>query len=115
MKKAYELSVLAGCEVALIIFDSHDRHYQFASHQMGHTLMRYINSNGPDETHTSESLAKLLEQKGLKEPEGDEEVAHEAIPTKPVCIDAVSSALCPATRARPTPSDARTRCSPSSR
>ena len=34
MKKAYELSVLCDCEIALIIFSSSNKLYQYASTDM---------------------------------------------------------------------------------
>jgi len=34
MKKAYELSVLCDCEIALIIFSSNNKLYQYASTDM---------------------------------------------------------------------------------
>ncbi|NWH15497.1 MEF2B factor, partial [Grus americana] len=40
MKKAYELSVLCDCEIALIIFNSTNRLFQYASTDMDKTLKR---------------------------------------------------------------------------
>ena len=34
MKKAYELSVLCDCEIAVIIFNSHNKLFQYASTDM---------------------------------------------------------------------------------
>ena len=41
MKKAYELSVLCDCEVALIIFNSNKKLVQYASNDMDQILLRY--------------------------------------------------------------------------
>lgn len=41
MKKAYELSVLCGCEVALIIFNHNNKLVQFASNDIEKTLYRF--------------------------------------------------------------------------
>ena len=38
MKKAYELSVLCDCEIALIIFSSSNKLYQYASTDMDKVL-----------------------------------------------------------------------------
>ncbi|KAI8370474.1 uncharacterized protein BYT42DRAFT_467437, partial [Radiomyces spectabilis] len=38
MKKAYELSVLCNCEVALIIFNSNNKLIQYSSHDMDKML-----------------------------------------------------------------------------
>lgn len=44
MKKAYELSVLCDCEIALIIFSSNNKLYQYASTDMDKvTDYKYIN------------------------------------------------------------------------
>ncbi|XP_050386105.1 agamous-like MADS-box protein MADS3 [Argentina anserina] len=45
LKKAYELSVLCDAEVALIIFSSRGKLYEFASSGMTQTLERYQRSN----------------------------------------------------------------------
>ena len=39
MKKAYELSVLCDCEIALIIFSSSNKLYQYASTDMDKVMM----------------------------------------------------------------------------
>ena len=41
MKKAYELSILCDCEIALIIFSSSNKLYQYASTDMDKVL--YMN------------------------------------------------------------------------
>lgn len=41
MKKAYELSVLCNCEVALIIFNAHGKLVQYSSTQIDRILMKY--------------------------------------------------------------------------
>ncbi|KAI0221984.1 Myocyte-specific enhancer factor 2C, partial [Massospora cicadina] len=41
MKKAYELSVLCECEIAVIVFNSSNKLYQFASSDMDKILMQY--------------------------------------------------------------------------
>jgi hypothetical protein len=42
MKKAYELSVLCNCEIALIIFNnSNNKLVQYASSEIDKVLMRY--------------------------------------------------------------------------
>lgn len=41
MKKAYELSVLCECEVALIIFTPNNKLVQYASTDIDKTLMKY--------------------------------------------------------------------------
>nr|BBC78346.1 AGAMOUS-like MADS-box protein [Larix gmelinii var. japonica] len=41
LKKAYELSVLCDAEVALIVFSSRGRLYEFANHSVKRTIERY--------------------------------------------------------------------------
>ncbi len=41
MKKAYELSVLCDCEIAVVIFNSHNKLFQYASHDMDKVLLKY--------------------------------------------------------------------------
>jgi hypothetical protein len=53
MKKAYELSVLCGCEIALIIFNSNDRLFQYASSDMDKVLLKYADYNEPHESCTN--------------------------------------------------------------
>jgi hypothetical protein len=41
MKKAYELSVLCDCEIALIIFNNNGKLVQYASTDIDKILMKY--------------------------------------------------------------------------
>lgn len=41
MKKAYELSVLCDCEIALIIFNSSGKLVQYASTEIDKILLKY--------------------------------------------------------------------------
>uniref|UniRef100_A0A3P8V167 MADS-box domain-containing protein n=1 Tax=Cynoglossus semilaevis TaxID=244447 RepID=A0A3P8V167_CYNSE len=49
MKKAYELSVLCDCEIALIIFNSTNRLFQYASTDMDKVLLKYTEYSEPRE------------------------------------------------------------------
>lgn len=42
MKKAYELSVLCDCEIALIIFSSNNKLYQYASTDMDKVIFIFL-------------------------------------------------------------------------
>ncbi|KAI8336606.1 hypothetical protein BC941DRAFT_427569 [Chlamydoabsidia padenii] len=53
MKKAYELSVLCNCEVALIIFNSKGKLVQYASSDMDHILMKYTEHGDPNESKSN--------------------------------------------------------------
>jgi len=63
MKKAYELSVLCGCEIALMIFNSNDRLFQYASSDMDKVLLKYAEYNQPHESCTNADIIDLLNKK----------------------------------------------------
>ena len=70
MKKAYELSVLCDCEIALIIFSSSNKLYQYASTDMDKVLLKYTEYNEPHESLTNKniidvSVVKDEEEKNL--------------------------------------------------
>ncbi|GMI67344.1 AGAMOUS-like 5, SHATTERPROOF 2 [Hibiscus trionum] len=52
LKKAFELSILCDAEVALLIFSSSGKVYQFASHDMDRTIAKYRREVGlPDSSN----------------------------------------------------------------
>ena len=53
MKKAYELSVLCDCEIALIIFNSTNKLFQYASTDMDKVLLKYTEYNEPHESRNA--------------------------------------------------------------
>ncbi|CDQ69750.1 unnamed protein product [Oncorhynchus mykiss] len=53
MKKAYELSVLCDCEIALIIFNHSNKLFQYASTDMDKVLLKYTEYNEPHESRTN--------------------------------------------------------------
>uniref|UniRef100_A0A5F7ZFN2 Myocyte enhancer factor 2C n=1 Tax=Macaca mulatta TaxID=9544 RepID=A0A5F7ZFN2_MACMU len=57
MKKAYELSVLCDCEIALIIFNSTNKLFQYASTDMDKVLLKYTEYNEPHESRTNSDIA----------------------------------------------------------
>ena len=59
MKKAYELSVLCGCEIALMIFNSNDRLFQYASSDMDKVLLKYAEYNEPHESCTNVDIVDV--------------------------------------------------------
>ncbi|XP_015166004.1 truncated transcription factor CAULIFLOWER A-like isoform X2 [Solanum tuberosum] len=46
LKKAYELSILCDAEVALLLFSPSGKAYNFASHDIERTILRYKNEVG---------------------------------------------------------------------
>ena len=64
MKKAYELSVLCDCEIALIIFSSSNKLYQYASTDMDKVLLKYTEYNEPHESLTNKNIIEV-QRRGL--------------------------------------------------
>lgn len=58
MKKAYELSVLCNCEIALVIFNNqNNKLVQYASTDMDKVLMRYTEYGEPFESKDNEDVS----------------------------------------------------------
>jgi len=77
MKKAYELSVLCDCEIAVIIFNSHNKLFQYASTDMDKVLLKYTEYDQPHESQTNRDIVDTIHRKGLggmgpDSPEGDD-------------------------------------------
>ena len=66
MKKAYELSVLCDCEIALIIFNSTNRLFQYASTDMDKVLLKYTEYSEPHESRTNTDILEVLSKLLLK-------------------------------------------------
>ncbi|XP_075414019.1 myocyte-specific enhancer factor 2A isoform X2 [Tenrec ecaudatus] len=79
MKKAYELSVLCDCEIALIIFNSSNKLFQYASTDMDKVLLKYTEYNEPHESRTNSDIVETLRKKGLngcESPDADDYSEH---------------------------------------
>lgn len=100
-KKAHELAVLTKSDVALIIFDSQNRLYQYSSKPMKDILTRIIENPNPTEIHNKESMVALIKKKKKSGDKDDEhetddeaESAHEAAhPPGPAAAAAAAAAL----------------------
>ena len=68
MKKAYELSVLCDCEIALIIFTTNNKLYQYASSDMDKVLLKYTEYN---DTVVSQTNKDILDVSTLQEKLGN--------------------------------------------
>eukprot|EP00117_Sycon_ciliatum_P006839 scpid92782/ scgid2375/ Myocyte-specific enhancer factor 2A len=66
MKKAYELSVLCDCEIALIIFNSNSKLFQYASTDMDRILLRYTEYSEPHESRTNSDIIDTINKKEAK-------------------------------------------------
>lgn len=60
MKKAYELSVLCDCEIALIIFNNNGKLVQYASTDIDKILMKYTEYNEPHESKSNQDVSVSL-------------------------------------------------------
>ena len=59
MKKAYELSVLCNCEIALIVFSPQNKLFQYASSDMNKVLTRYSEFTEPHESRNNHSMEQV--------------------------------------------------------
>ncbi|EFX88902.1 hypothetical protein DAPPUDRAFT_27417, partial [Daphnia pulex] len=89
MKKAYELSVLCDCEIALIIFSSSNRLYQYASTDMDKVLLKYTEYNEPHESLTNKNIIEKEHKNGGCSPDSPGED-----------VDATDYTLTPRTEAK---------------
>ncbi|XP_037111346.1 myocyte enhancer factor 2aa isoform X3 [Syngnathus acus] len=83
MKKAYELSVLCDCEIALIIFNSSNKLFQYASTDMDKVLLKYTEYNEPHESRTNSDIVEKLRNKGHNDcasPDPDDCFGHSPLP-----------------------------------
>ncbi|CAG5125306.1 unnamed protein product [Candidula unifasciata] len=71
MKKAYELSVLCDCEIALIIFTSNNKLYQYASSDMDKVLLKYTEYNDSVVSQTNKDIVDMLNKKESKGGDAD--------------------------------------------
>ncbi|XP_029694121.1 myocyte-specific enhancer factor 2D isoform X3 [Takifugu rubripes] len=72
MKKAYELSVLCDCEIALIIFNHTNKLFQYASTDMDKVLLKYTEYNEPHESRTNADIIEALNKKEHRDSESPE-------------------------------------------
>ena len=57
MKKAMELSVLCGCDIALVIFNSNSKLFQYSSTDMDAILQKYSKMcNQPHEVRNNQDV-----------------------------------------------------------
>nr|AKD95358.1 SLM1 [Silene latifolia] len=68
LKKAYELSVLCDAEVALIVFSSRGRLYEYANHSVKGTIDRYkkASSDNSGASSAAEANAQYYQQEAAK-------------------------------------------------
>ncbi|KAF7724080.1 Myocyte-specific enhancer factor 2D [Apophysomyces ossiformis] len=66
MKKAYELSVLCDCEIALIIFNTNGKLVEYASTQIDKILLKYTEHNEPHESKSNQDFIDIAEKDTVK-------------------------------------------------
>nr|KAJ0200148.1 hypothetical protein LSAT_V11C600340200 [Lactuca sativa] len=68
LKKAYELSVLCDAEIALIVFSTRGRLYEYANNNMRSTIEKYkkATSNTPNTFSLQETNAQFYQQEAKK-------------------------------------------------
>lgn len=73
------MSVLCDCEIALIIFNSSNKLFQYASTDMDKVLLKYTEYNEPHESRTNSDIVETLRKKGLngcESPDADDYFEH---------------------------------------
>ncbi|KAG1469687.1 hypothetical protein G6F56_003109 [Rhizopus delemar] len=85
MKKAYELSVLCDCEIALIIFNNNGKLVQYASTDIDKILMKYTEYNEPHESKSNQDFINTSEQEdSVKDDDAEtEDDSEQPQPQKP--------------------------------
>jgi len=73
IKKAMELSVLCGCEIALVMFNSQGKLIQYSSGDIDQTLSKFIDEK-PQEAYTNDHLSQFANKD-----DKDSKVAEEAL------------------------------------
>lgn len=68
-KKSYELSLMCGCDIAVILISSNNKLYQYSSENMESTLMKYSEWSGKVETKTADEVEKLVKKGKERSPE----------------------------------------------
>ncbi|CAL8246206.1 unnamed protein product [Lota lota] len=63
MKKAYELSVLCDCDIAVIMISGTNKLFQYASSDMDRTLLRYTEHGQATQSHTNADIVQALSKK----------------------------------------------------
>ena len=58
-KKAMELSKLCDCDIALIVFDSNERLYQYASSSVDQILLKYTEVGDPQEQKDNNDVRQV--------------------------------------------------------
>jgi hypothetical protein len=73
IKKAMELSILCDCEIALIIFSSNNKLFQYSSTEMDKILLRYTEYSDSHKPMTNQDYYRTFAgKKGDKDVDGDE-------------------------------------------
>ena len=66
MKKAYELSVLCNCDIGLIVFNSSNKLFQYASSDLDKILVKFSQYRGPRKLRTNADLKDLIAKRAKK-------------------------------------------------
>merc|ERR1711998_644018 len=75
IKKAMELSILCGCEIALVMFNSQSKLIQYSSHDIDQTLSKFIDEK-PLEAYMNEHLSQFLPKDGQDKGSDEDQLAH---------------------------------------
>jgi hypothetical protein len=84
MKKAYELSVLCECEIVIIIFNSNNKLFEYASSSMDNILLKYTEHPDANEKKTNVDILETLNKKcndGKNCDDSDNDVSYDEPPS----------------------------------
>ncbi|KAF8563062.1 hypothetical protein P879_09501 [Paragonimus westermani] len=106
MKKAYELSILCDCEIALIVFTSSQKLFQYASSDMDKILLRYTEFSEPHESKTNRDIVELLNRKEnkmsyLSDPGATSDSSERAFPCSVDALSCLTSSVMSDPRTQP--------------
>lgn len=80
IKKAMELSILCDCEIALIIFSSNNKLFQYSSTEMDKILLRYTEYSDSHKPMTNQDYYRTFAGKGKGDKDLDDDSPDEAPP-----------------------------------
>lgn len=96
MKKAYELSTLCDCDIALIVFNSNGRLFQYSSKNMDELLLRYTEYGDAQESKTNNDILEALRKKERNGKNSMGGVVHSTSPdSDDDSMDETATSSCP--------------------
>jgi hypothetical protein len=67
LKKAYELSILCGVDIGVIMFNGYGRLFTYASGNLDNLLLRYAESGEPVESKSNADIERMIQEEEEEE------------------------------------------------